>query len=292
MQERWKTIKQNRNLEISDAGRLRNKKSGVVWKLRISRNGYVVIAVYHTKLKKAKNLKIHTLVAEAFVKNPENKPEINHKDFDKQNNHYTNLEWCTNLENVRHFYRNKFKGKISNDDVLFIRQNIDSVGMVALAEKFNVNESYILGIANGTYKDYIHADFIRDKKPSLPKPIIEYDLAGNEIGRYTSASQASKIKKVLLARIKEVLTGGRKTYKGSVYKYVDETHFKFVPRRDSRRKEKVFKVSRFTTNGEFVDSFYTTNAAARAAKVNKKGVYNVLKGTQKTAGGFVFRYAS
>lgn len=53
---------------------------------------------------KRTTFKIHRLVGLLFVPNPDNKPHINHKDGNKANNHYTNLEWCTHSENIKHAY--------------------------------------------------------------------------------------------------------------------------------------------------------------------------------------------
>ena len=71
-------------------------------KIQLLPNGYHQI---HLRInKKLKVYYIHRLVAECFILNPENKPEVNHKDGIKTNNDISNLEWVTRSENERHSY--------------------------------------------------------------------------------------------------------------------------------------------------------------------------------------------
>ena len=69
-----------------------------------STNGYVYVFLCNNG--KYRNIRVHRLVAEAFIPNPNNLPQINHKDGNKQNNKVDNLEWCTCQENIRHAIKN------------------------------------------------------------------------------------------------------------------------------------------------------------------------------------------
>lgn len=109
MKEEWKKISGFSNYEISNFGQVKNK-SGLIMKSWDDSHGYLDI-----KLKsddgKTKHRKIHRLVAETFISNPENKKEVNHKDFNPKNNNVSNLEWNTPKENINHML--KLKG-VSN----------------------------------------------------------------------------------------------------------------------------------------------------------------------------------
>ena len=98
MQEVWKDIKNYEGCyQVSNLGRVRNKIK--ILSPQISNCGYLRIML------KNKHYSIHRLVAEAFIPNLENKPQVNHIDGNKTNNYVTNLEWVTASENQKHNYK-------------------------------------------------------------------------------------------------------------------------------------------------------------------------------------------
>jgi hypothetical protein len=106
-QEIWKAVADSNGIyHISSYGRVKSYKFGreVILKLVVTSTGYLKINTC-TKGKR-KTEKIHRLVAKAFIANPENKPEVNHKDGNKLNNHIDNLEWTTHKENQQHAWDN------------------------------------------------------------------------------------------------------------------------------------------------------------------------------------------
>ena len=114
--EIWKDIKGYEGLyQVSNYGRIKtlinfnskhsySKKELKERKEKILKehecNGYLRVTL--SKKQKSKHYRVHRLVAQAFIPNPENKPQINHKDNNRKNNNVNNLEWCTALYNNRY----------------------------------------------------------------------------------------------------------------------------------------------------------------------------------------------
>ena len=116
---------------------------------------YVTIS----KDNKKKLCSIHRLVAELYVPNPDNLPEIDHKDNNRFNNHYTNLEWVTGEENRDRARQSGISPhKLTDDDVRYIRKNYKRYSKdfngTRLGEMFNIHQSQISRIVrNILYKD-------------------------------------------------------------------------------------------------------------------------------------------
>lgn len=99
--EIWRNIDGfNGKYQVSSWGRIRNAESGKIIKPYVNSKGYLKTSLYNGE----KNVKkrVNRLVAIAFIENPYNYPQVNHKDGNKQNNSISNLEWVTNTENQKH----------------------------------------------------------------------------------------------------------------------------------------------------------------------------------------------
>jgi hypothetical protein len=114
---------------------------------KLSAKGYQRVRIAN------KTHQVHRLVAEYFIPNPENKPQINHKDGNKTNNKVSNLEWVTNQENRTHAVNNKlhvcgeamYNAKLTEAKVKEIRYlyDITKLTQKEIGELFNVNQQLV-----------------------------------------------------------------------------------------------------------------------------------------------------
>lgn len=116
MEEIWRKKQGFSNYFISNYGRVKSSKTEKIKTLRFNEDGYVVVSLCSDN-KSKKVFRVHRLVGELFCENPNDYPQINHKDGDKQNNVYTNLEWVTAEMNVQHAILNEIIRTTDNTNV-------------------------------------------------------------------------------------------------------------------------------------------------------------------------------
>jgi len=116
MEEIWKEIKDYHNYQVSNLGRVKTSKfysniykkyfdRELILKEKTNCFGYKFVGLGCGKRGKKKNIAIHRLVAQAFLDNPNNYKEVNHKDGNKANNNVNNLEYCSRSQNMLHAYK-------------------------------------------------------------------------------------------------------------------------------------------------------------------------------------------
>lgn len=81
----------------------------------VKKDGYKQYFLKYNVQRRGKWMYAHRLVAQLYVPNPDNLPEVNHKDRNKLNNHYLNLEWCTHRYNIQHSFDTGRKTKTGAD---------------------------------------------------------------------------------------------------------------------------------------------------------------------------------
>jgi len=149
--EIWKEIKGfEGKYDVSNLGRVKSfqketRRGQRILKPRNTPDGYPSCSL--CKNGTVKRATVHRLVAEAFIPNPENKPEVNHINGIKTDNRIENLEWCTHQENIQHAFdsglkispkgEGHYKSKFNNEQIAFIRhlKELDPLLNIALLSR-------------------------------------------------------------------------------------------------------------------------------------------------------------
>lgn len=134
--------------EVTRDGEIINKHNNHKRILQPNTKGYLRVMI------NGKNLFVHRLVAEKFVPNPDNKPQVNHINGNKLDNRAENLEWVTNQENRNHAIEHGLHtsgddctwSKLNSDKVKFIREHQNDISTNEFCQLFNVAASTIRSV--------------------------------------------------------------------------------------------------------------------------------------------------
>ena len=185
----WKQIIINDNYynyEVSNTGLIRRISSKIILKpgYRGRDKKYLGVVLYYNM--KPKTFAVHRLVAQAFIPNPENKPQVNHIDGNKSNNDVSNLEWVTQEENMKHAVDTGLlelpKGGIEARHCIYTEKDVHDVCKLLeqeypgsyIANKLNVSLGFIYEIKQKRSWKYISDQY------NLPK-IKPITIHSNEL---------------------------------------------------------------------------------------------------------------
>lgn len=224
------------NYSVSDDGQVKNDITEKILSLTLQQ-GYQHITI--TVNKKQKNLRVHRLVAIAFIPNPENKPYVNHIDGDRKNNKVANLEWVTPQENIQHAHDNGLVRKTRARQViqysLMGEEMITFISAAEAARELGLHESKIIlccqrqRMTTGDYQWRYADDPNKDVKPITDrmgyhksKKVAQLDDNDNILNIYSSYSEAARAVNGTQSAISRVCSGLNVHHKGYKWKIVEE----------------------------------------------------------------------
>lgn len=220
-EELWKPIAGYPNYKVSNRGRVMNLKTGSVLKNIIDTYGYAKVGLCKGN-EKLKQIKVHRLVATAFIPNPDNLPQVNHIDEDKRNNDVSNLEWCTASQNQRHsIHQRSCKiNQLTLDGELV--NTWDSSEQIK--RELGYSKGNIISCCKGKRKTahgykWEYADGLNQQKQNRPIAALTKD--GDLIAEYKSAAEAARGLKISHYSIHLCLKGVYKSTHGLRFIYID-----------------------------------------------------------------------
>jgi len=260
--EVWKDVKGfEGRYQVSNLGRVRSldwhgHKGRVLKQIYGKRWGYYLVHLAHAD-GYIKYTTVHRLVAIAFIPNPDNLPEVNHKDENKLNNvvcfnpdgsvdtERTNLEWCTGLYNLRYGTRNERLQKLVNE-------------------------------------------------PRM-RPVNQFDFDGNLLHTYKSISDAGRAVGVSNRTIMSICNNmGAHSTHGYIFRYADDDspwidYNEKICRGNNERKR---AVGQYDMNGNFIKRYESVNEASICTGINRRWIQSICNPERpdKSAHGYVFKY--
>lgn len=234
--EKWKPVIGYEGLyEVSNFGRVKILKNihknneSTFAKIESIPNGYLRIGL--TKNGNIKRYCVHKLVAIHFIPNPQNKPEVNHEDGNKQNAHYSNLSWVTKSENIKHAIRTGLLPIRTKEVYLFdnsgkLINKFPSIYKCASFLKVSKPSVSLALKRKGTLKGFLLSF---TEYPIIPEKtyrheVIEIDANGLTINKFPSSRQAAiSLNLNCPSFLRKVCEGKFKHYKGHFFRY-SSTH--------------------------------------------------------------------
>lgn len=254
--EEWRPIAGYEGIyEVSNSGDVAslnyNKKTGVrrIRKQKLTKDGYLEIAL--CKDNKVKHIRVHRLVAEAFVPNPCGYRQINHKDENKTNNLFDNLEWCDAKYNINYGTGIKRRSESASIPVVKKTKEGDFVrrykSVSDAAEDNGMTTSEIVLVCNGhnvsangfkwEYEDGSLKNDASSVREGIVKgysrymtagggfrkrAVLQFSVDGNLVGEYPSSYSAEKATGFGNNQIRANCNGARKTVHGFIFKWKDD----------------------------------------------------------------------
>jgi hypothetical protein len=208
----------SRRGQVKSLGRkiIDNRCRVTVRKDMIKINQVDMFGYYRIQLKKdgiSKNFRIHRLIALAFIPNPSNKKCINHIDANKKNNRISNLEWCTNKENIQHAFRKSLVSRARGENCANATISDTQAEQVAsllwkgwrtydIAKKIGCSPQVVSKIKTGRTRTFLNIppykrkEVIQISKETQFKIASKYidgqKQAGNQKGTYTAKEIAEE----------------------------------------------------------------------------------------------------
>lgn len=145
------------NFLINEHGEIKNILTNHIYKHSIHKTGYCMVYLPMGKRGKVKSIRVHKAVAETFIPNPNKLSIVHHKDGNKSNPDYTNLEWTTSKKNTEYYFNELKKSteyynnrKLNKDDIEKIKMYANlQMSHRKIARLFNVSKTTISRLLNG-----------------------------------------------------------------------------------------------------------------------------------------------